>query len=343
MLKRLSAALCIGFCILLLLSASDAIRAAQEALALWQNRVLPTLFPFYVLVSLLFRFGVLERMQAIVKRPAWICLLLGALGGYPTGARLCGIMDCADMAGFCNLCSPMFLMGVVCIGLFQTPAGFLPLAIAHYGSACVGLMIQGLCRSKSASAAAPAKPCAAPAGNAMTDIGEGMLAMLRIGGCIVFFYVLSKLATALLFPKQPLLTAIVTGLAELTTGCAAVPSLRLSVRAAYALTAFFVSFGGACICAQAMIVTDLPDVGKYLCQKLLLGLASMVIAYLLTPLFVSEAAPAWADRAERYLSNGLFGLALTWSCVLGLVAVYLLSLVMKKPGCAARAESKPNQ
>ena len=31
MLKRLSAALCIGFCILLLLSASDAIRAAQES------------------------------------------------------------------------------------------------------------------------------------------------------------------------------------------------------------------------------------------------------------------------------------------------------------------------
>ena len=81
-----------------LVAAPDqAIAGAKDGLALCFNVIVPSLFPFFVVISLLLQLGLAGYLQGVcgpVMGPLFhmrgVCalpLLAGLLGGYPTGAR----------------------------------------------------------------------------------------------------------------------------------------------------------------------------------------------------------------------------------------------------------------
>lgn len=330
---RIAAYALAALCVLLLVFARQALVSASEALTLFSTRVLPALFPFYVLCSMLFRLGAFGRLQALCRGTFLPCFLTGAVAGNPNGARMCVLLHAEEYAAIVNLCSPAFLFSVVAVNLCGNAALFWPLAIAHYGSA---LLLWPVCRILFADASHTEAAAAAPKERArmadlFADVGSGMLAMLNIGGCIVFFYVLSSVLLPACIPDRfPVLSAMLVGLAEMTAGAARLAALSLPAPVQAGLLAFTVTFGGLAVFAQTMVVAPLRRPGVYLLQKGMQGCLAGILAYLLAPLFPASLAPAWSDGAETYAQNALVGLSFLLSAGVGLTATYLMALLLKR-------------
>lgn len=327
---RLLPPLLVALCILLLGCSREALKSASDALSLWWNRVLPALFPFYVLTSLMNRAGLFGWLCEKLHTPLPACFLFGAVAGYPTGARLCRMLDYEEGAACCNLCSPMFLLGVVAVGMCGNRALFWPLAIAHYGSAvllCFILHGGNLQRTSHLSVACPPLE----QGDILSDIAAGMQAMLNIGGCILFFYVpVNTLLAVLLRGRFPILATVLIGLVELTSGCRHAAQLALPVEVLAGMLALFTTFGGFCVFAQAMLVARPRDPRGYLLGKAMQGCMAAIIAYCVTPICLSTSVPALSTAAQIYGQNALIGATFLASAAVGLIACYLLALVARQ-------------
>ena len=80
---------------------------------------------------------------------------------------------------------------------------------------------------------------------------------------------------------NPLLLGIISGLTELSAGCAALTAAELSWQLKFTLTSVFLAFGGMCVHCQTLAVTgksDLP-MRRYFTGKLLQSIISAAMAY----------------------------------------------------------------
>ena len=115
----------------------EAIAGAKDGLALCFNVIVPSLFPFFVLSSLVVDLGLaayLGRAMEGLMRPLFrvsgscaAAVALGFIGGYPVGARtalqlyqqgLCSKTEAERLLAFCNNSGPAFILGVVGAGVF---------------------------------------------------------------------------------------------------------------------------------------------------------------------------------------------------------------------------------
>ena len=163
------------FCLLsLLLFPDTGTQAAHDALVLCAQTVIPSLFPFFVLSSLLVQSDVprlLSRAMAGVMYPLFgvsgagaSALILGLLGGYPVGARTVAELygrgeiareEAEQLLAFCNNSGPGFFLGVCGTAVFGSARAGMYLYLIHVGAALVtGVLLRrdlGLPRRKAVS------------------------------------------------------------------------------------------------------------------------------------------------------------------------------------------------
>lgn len=256
-MKRLRFAAMLGLSGLLvwLLAESAAVRAAAfDALRLCARSVVPALFPFLVVSSLLIALGFgewagkhLGWLMGLFRLPgaAGTALVLGLVGGYPIGARTAaelygaGLLrreEAERLLAFANNSNPVFLLTVLGQGVFHSARAGLALWGIHVLSAlAVGLY------GSMGTEADPVRRRAASHGAVRTvrftsalveAVRGGAAAQVSICGFVVFFYVLSSplamcaapwAAAAVgaleLFSVTPLLTPDLTGFV-LAAACA---------------------------------------------------------------------------------------------------------------------------
>ena len=146
----------------LVLWPGEAMGAMRDGLKLCGNVIIPSLFPFFVLSSLVVELGMsrylgrlLEGVMAPLFRVGGACssaLALGFVGGYPVGARTaialyengqCSKTEAERLLAFCNNSGPAFILGVVGTGIFASSRAGLLLYLAHIAaSLCVGLLFR---------------------------------------------------------------------------------------------------------------------------------------------------------------------------------------------------------
>ena len=133
----LLAVLCCFSALLLLPEVSA--QAARDATLLCAQTLIPSLFPFFVLSSLLIACGASELLSALLSplmRPLFglsgagaAALALGLCGGYPVGARTAAELvengalsqeEGERLLTFCNNAGPGFLLGVCGAGVFSS-------------------------------------------------------------------------------------------------------------------------------------------------------------------------------------------------------------------------------
>ena len=135
----LLAVLCCFSALLLLPEVSA--QAVRDAMLLCAQTLIPSLFPFFVLSSLLIACGASELLSALLSplmRPLFglsgtgaAALALGLCGGYPVGARTAAELvengalsqeEGERLLAFCNNAGPGFLLGVCGAGVFRPAA-----------------------------------------------------------------------------------------------------------------------------------------------------------------------------------------------------------------------------
>ncbi len=157
----LGAFLAVALAVFMIAEPAATLEASAAGLNLWFHKVLPALFPFFVVCDLMVALGVVHFMGVIlepVMRPifrlpgaAGFVVAMGFTSGFPVGAVLTRQLyeqgalsnnEAERLASFTNNASPLFIIGVVGTGLLHSPAVGYLLAAAHYlSNLIVGILI----------------------------------------------------------------------------------------------------------------------------------------------------------------------------------------------------------
>lgn len=198
---------------------AQAMEGARSGLALCGEVIIPSLFPFFILSSLVVELGLagqLGRALEPVMGPLFglngacaSAVVLGLIGGYPVGAKtalglyengLCTRREAERLLAFCNNSGPAFVLGVVGAGIFSSARVGLLLYGLHILSAlCVGVAFRLVCgRADQGGGHAGRRPVfqARHLTAAFTEsVKQSLQAMLNICAFVVCFNVILRLLT----------------------------------------------------------------------------------------------------------------------------------------------------
>ena len=210
--RPLTWALPLALCAGLLLQPDAAAQAAKNGLLLCGNLIVPALFPFFILSSLLISTGGAARFGRLLSGVMGIwfhqpgasasALVLGFLGGYPVGAKtvctlyeekLCDRTQAEHLLLFCNNAGPAFILGAAGSAVFHSAAiGFLLLAIQIFSALLVGVLFRPA-RGDTAPTQAPTNALR-PFSRCLTQsVQPAPTATLHVCAFVIFFNVVLRL------------------------------------------------------------------------------------------------------------------------------------------------------
>ena len=283
----------------LLLDAREVRQAVGEGLALCTGSVIPALFPFLCVSSLLMALGFgelaagpLGGLMALygLDGPAASALLLGVVGGYPIGARTAAELverrlltreEGERLLTFCNNSNPVFLISVLGAGVFGNVRLGIWLWLIHVLSALLtGLLFRsgGSGQRRCVTRKIPFRAVSLPSA-VVTAVGRALSGMLSVCAFVVLFYVLAS-------PLRELggwLGALLVGTVELFSLTPLLPPTS----AGFLLAAFCTGWGGLSVLCQTAAVLDGTDLSlrTALLGKLLQGAFSALLASAIILLF----------------------------------------------------------
>lgn len=285
--------------LLLLLGAGALLRYPEAAsggvaqgLRLCGSRVIPALFPFFVLSRLAVGLGLPQggfRTERWMRRLFGVgggCLsplLVSFVGGYPVGvATLTGSYEQGAVTKeeaeralcFCNNSGPAFFAGIV----GPLVLGSLRDGLALYGIHCLCAILTGILLASPATGFLRIRRTPRQSHPSLLDaIGGACASLLQISGLILFFSVLLSLLQAVGVSRllPPLAQGLLLGSLELTTGI-----MQLQGPAALVPCAFLMGWGGLCVHLQGMSLWRAAGLRPkgYFSAKLLHGLLSALFA-----------------------------------------------------------------
>lgn len=272
--------------ILLLIFEDKASSAARESLTLVIERVLPPLFPYMVISSVIISLDLLEPLYSLVPteklfrlpRCTAQVILCGLLCGFPIGAagaaRLCGnkrinAREAGVLCAISSYTSPAFLVGTV--GKWWGSGNFGVYLFVMQILFCFisGIVLSRICLPKndtntastdfSAKSGLPSALCNA--------IHDASLSCLAITGYIVFFRVSAVLLSSVL----PVFAPIFTVLFEFS--CGSLYGAQVGGILGAALTGFAVGYSGLAVLMQCCNFTASLGVPMkyYICTKIAEG------------------------------------------------------------------------
>ncbi len=357
----------------LLLRPETALAAAREGLERFALIILPSLLPFFICADLLLRSGALHAAGRLLKKPmralfglggeGGAVYMIGAVSGYPTGARLAGELyresklNLAEMERMCllsNLCGPLFITGAVATGILASPQAAAPMLIAqHAGAWLVTAVYARIFPSNpyhgyASGVSEPRLPAGVLIGGSCYD---AMLAMLKICAIMTLFTVLLRLCEAIgilgaltgLFSgalgaldlPAELGRSLSVGLFEMSAACAETARLGASLQDQSALCSALAAFGGLSVVLQTLAFAPVRA-GRFILAKLAHAILAALFTFLLFPIFCADA-PAFAiqqtNPAWQTELSAVLGLLLASAVAVGAVALIsnLLKIRRSKP------------
>ena len=282
--------------------------AVRQGLALCARSVIPSLFPFFVVVSFAVGCGFFTVLRRLGLPVGAAVFLMGIVGGYPVGARTVGELyrggglareRAETLLTFCNNAGPSFIFAIAGVGVFGSQKTGLALYVIHILSAlAAGGLLGGLRSVRSASKPnrfdmkhgsndmKTARCDMKTAGNCtktisngaklpalfVSCVGSAAAAMVNICAFVIFFLVVM----ALVRKAWPAAPPLALGLLELTGG---VTSLEASP-AGFCMAAALLGWGGVSVHCQTAAVLEETELslGRYLLAKALQAVVSALLA-----------------------------------------------------------------
>lgn len=277
---------------ILILDTQHTLANAQEAVELCIRVVIPSLFPFFLLCTILTsslngaRLPFMKPLGRVLGIPegAEPLFLVGILGGYPVGARCVSQTyeagqlsreQAQRMMVFCNQCGPAFIFGMLG-SILEPKSCWILWGITMLSAVLTALLMPGAKAKKSCRTASSRLSLS-------RAMAESVNAMARVcGWVIVFRLILGFLERWFLWLLPDLAATVIACLLEISNGCILLgqfsdPAFR------FILAAGMISFGGLCVSIQTLsVISDRLDRNLYFPGKVLQCAFSLVFASLIT-------------------------------------------------------------
>lgn len=249
--------------------------AVHQSVTVCTQVLLPALFPFLVLSNLLIGSGALRRLsgrlepltRTLFRLPGCFAapILLGAVGGYPVGAKTvaalyrsggCSREDALRALSFCNNGGPAFFIGALGAGLLHDPVLGARLYLTHLLAALlIGLFYprNEYAVKQSAYTVIPGDE-SKPLSLFLGAITNGFSAFLNLCAFVLLFSVLicllRQLPVFFILPQG--LQGLLCGLLELTSGAGLLCRAALPSGALCAALSFLCGWGGLSVQLQTL-------------------------------------------------------------------------------------------
>ncbi|MBE5780429.1 MAG: hypothetical protein E7328_01205 [Clostridiales bacterium] len=316
---------------LLMLYPTQALFGAKQGLSTFLDTVLPALLPYYVGTSILLKSGLarsITRYLTPLLKPFGLPgqsafpFFMGALSGYPTGARLTaelyeyGMLTQHQARGTAILsscCGPSFMMAAVAAGMLKIPGCGIIIAAAHYCSVLTAaFLLKPFYHSpKDSPGNSTIKPKVPGSITTIVldSIADSAVSLWTVGGYLIFFSslisvfsatgVLNLIGGVLTPVLSPLgihpstITPILCGMVEMTDGCTRAAMAFGPISSKVISCTFIITLGGGSIFAQSFNYLRRCSIkpGLFLVSKLTSAVFSLFYSSLLLYLF-PQAAPA---------------------------------------------------
>ncbi len=285
---------------ILILDSNTALNAVAEGIDLCLKVVIPSLFPFLILSTVLTQsaFGMNIRFlhpfcqMCKIHHEAAPLLLVGLIGGYPVGAQCItrawknghlSSKAAKRMLGFCSNAGPAFIFGMTA-GLFGTPV--IPWVI------WLVQIVSVMATARLLSGGTKSSPCAS--GNSLSPaavLHQAITAMASICGWVIVFRTMCVFFDKWLPDTLPHeIRCLTAGLLELTNGCCRLSAIQ-SQQLRFILCNVFLSFGGLGVYMQTISVTENLGTGSYLHGKLTQAAVSAFLSSWLSLILFSHEQP----------------------------------------------------
>ena len=280
--------------LVLILDSRTAIVAAQASIELCLQVVIPSLLPFFVLVSLLT--SSIHQDTPSLRPIGKLCgmprgsenlFIIGLLGGYPTGARAVTQAykegritkeDAQRMLGFCNNAGPAFLFGMVAQQFRHRWTPWLIWIVLIIAAILTGILTNK--PAKDGIFPKIHKPITLP-----IALKTSIQALALVCGWIILFRILVEYMDRWLFHLLPAtLQIILVCCLELVNGCymlSSIPNEGLR----FILACGSLSLGGLCIAMQTASVIEELEIKHYLLGKAFQCGISLMLAFFIQLLF----------------------------------------------------------
>ena len=282
----------------LILDAKTAAIGAQEGITLCLKTVIPSIFPFIVLSSVICSCLLgsnIALLQPITKlcgipKGAESLFILGCLGGYPVGAKCvsdayqkgCINKDAAGrMLAFCNNAGPAFIFGMAGQLFARRIIPWLIWLIQILSAIMVGIVIPK--KQSSEVQIVNGEPI-----TLVQALGQSIKIMGNICAWIVIFRVLIALLTNWFLVGIPELPqAVIIGTLELANGFVFLQQIG-SEPLRFLLCNTILSFGGLCVTMQTAAVSSELDIQQYFPGKALQAVFSIGLSLLTIWIFIGK-------------------------------------------------------
>lgn len=357
---------CACFIVVCLLAFPEAmLYSGAESLSLWFSKVFPSLFPFMVASGILIHTGGADILGAFFKpfmypifRLSGISafpFILGLFSGYPVGAKLTATLyeekkislaDAEHILSFSNNAGPLFLIGTVATGFFQTPIfGYALLLSSILGAILTGFLYRFFKppTTKISSHFHTTQKTILPFSDILSlTIQDSLSTIFQIGGYILFFnvfitaleelsffHILHQILFFLPFSTE-FFQGFLGGILEMTNGSFALSQSPDSIRLSLTATCMLVSFGGFSIMGQTFsILKNVPiQKSRYILCKCLNGCFSGIFFFASFPFF--ERLSLQSTSVFYVFTNTFFSLQPYIYYGLFYATIALLSQLIKK-------------
>lgn len=262
---------------MLIIDGQTALIGASEGIELCIKTVIPSLFPFFVLSSLLT--SSLMGTSIGLMMPFFHCLgvpsgaeslvVTAFLGGYPVGAQSvasayrAGVLSkntAQRMLAFCNNAGPSFLFGMIGSVFPNRWMVWVLWGIHILGAILAALIIPN-------EDTAPTKPVKGQ----ILSISAAIVASIRVMAVVCAWIVLFRIVIAFLnrwflwLLPQPMQVCIM-GILELANGCCALEQIT-DVNLRFVICSGMLAFGGICVTMQTVSVTGGLSLKQYFLGK----------------------------------------------------------------------------
>lgn len=262
----------------------------KNGLILIVNQVIPALYPFILLTSVL-----KNNPQTSSK---YLKIAIAFLSGYPLGAKIIAensskysYLTSQEMLLLCTNPSPAFMISYVGYGCINDPIWGIMIYISVLIGNILNLTLKILIRHLKRKTKHPQgyiEACNVYLPDSNRIINESFFTILNLSTYILIFSVVAAFINKI-SSVNDLTKAICVGLVEMTTGIETISKLTIELEQKLLIITGMVSYGGLSIIAQTYSVIHGSDLSikKYMTDKAISAIIAMSVMYYMIIIFNS--------------------------------------------------------
>ena len=300
-LTKTLATFCIFFFLVCMIkNPAKYISTSLDGISAWALNVLPSVLPFMFFTKVLSSLDTLPKLTqplSFLTRKMFgtpsisiYAFLMTILSGYPVGSKIVADLflqgkisqnDAFKMLSFCSTSGPMFIVGAVGVGMFQSAKIGYILLLSHIVGAIINGFVFRFLNLKNNENISPFLDQ-----KSSFDISEivlnSTLSILSVGCIIVIFFIIIETFMPLFNLLPQSVSALLQGVIEITKGSLSLSALPNRFFAVCS-TSFVISFGGISTLLQSIAMTSKIKMPVYLfaLQKIMHGIFSCITTIIL--------------------------------------------------------------